>query len=83
LWAFPVHLITPALIYKSRYLKFSIYYFLFWSIFLTLFLIGWNFMPQQFHIAFIPILLMMIMRSYRRYQKNKRTYEQYVERRKQ
>jgi hypothetical protein len=83
LWAFPVHLITPVLLYKSRYLKFSIYYFLFWSIFLTLFLIGWNFMPQQFHIAFIPILLMMIMRSYRRYQKNKRTYEQYVERRKQ
>jgi hypothetical protein len=83
LWAFPVHLIAPALIYKSRYLKFSIYYFLFWSIFLTLFLIGWNLIPQHLHVAIIPILLMMILRSYRRYQKNKKNYRQYVEGRKQ
>lgn len=83
LWSFPVHLITPVLLYKGRYLKFSIYYFLFWSIFLTLFLIGWDFMPQQLHVAIIPILLMMILRSYRRYQKNKKNYRQYVEGRKQ
>ncbi|MBR9997502.1 MAG: DUF4105 domain-containing protein [Cyclobacteriaceae bacterium] len=82
LWAFPLHLLAPVLIYHSKFLKFSIYYFLFWSIFLTLFLIGWNYMPQQLHLAIIPVLLLLIMRSYRRYQKNKKTYEQYVDRKK-
>jgi hypothetical protein len=81
-WAFPTHLIAPFLIYSRKHLKFSTYYFLFWSIFLTLFIIGWNYIPQQFNQAIIPIILLLILRSYRRYQITKRMTKRYVERRK-
>jgi hypothetical protein len=82
LWAFPTHLTVPFLVYSRKPMKFPAYYFLFWSIFLTLFLIGWNYMPQQFNQAIIPIVLLLILRSYRRYQIIKRTLKQNVERRK-
>jgi hypothetical protein len=83
LWAFPTHLIVPYLIFRKKLQKISAYYFLFWSIFLTLFLIGWNYLPQQFNLAIIPLVLLLILRSYRRYQISKRTSKNYVERRKQ
>lgn len=73
LWAFPSHLMVSFLIFSKKHLKFRASYFLFWSIFLTLFLIGWNYIPQKFNLAIIPILLLMILRSYRRYQIIKRT----------
>jgi hypothetical protein len=82
-WAFPTHLMVPFLVYSKKHLKFSVYYFLFWSIFLTLFLIGWNYIPQQFNLIIIPIILLLILRSYRRYQITKRMANKYVERRKQ
>jgi len=81
-WAFPTHLIAPFLIYSRKHRKFSTYYFLFWSIFLTLFIVGWNYIPQQFNQAIIPIVLLLILRSYRRYQITKRMTKRYVERRK-
>jgi hypothetical protein len=81
LWAFPVHMIVPWLIYNNHK-KFSMYYFLFWSIFLTLFLVGWNYLPQELNLAIIPIVLSMILRSYRRYQLSKRNFNIYVEGRK-
>ncbi len=82
-WAFPLHLTVPFLIYSKKHLKFSANYFLFWSIFLTLFLIGWNYMPQQFNRAIIPIILLLIIRLYRRYQITIRMAKKHVERRKQ
>jgi len=81
LWAFPFHLMAPLFIYHKKFQKFSGYYFLFWSIFLCLVLIGWNYLPQQFNLAIIPFVLSMIVRSYRRYQISKQTANIYVERR--
>ncbi len=80
LWAFPTHLLVPVMLYKARLKKLTSYYFLFWTILFILLLIGWKFIPQQFHVATIPILLILIIRSAAIYFNIKK--QQYVEGRK-
>jgi len=82
IWAFPTHIFIPFLLYNKKLRKFTSYYFLFWSIFLTLFLIGWNYLPQQLNMAIIPIILLMILRLYLLYQEKKKILKNNVERRK-
>ncbi len=82
LWASPVHIFVPYLLYTKKFQKFTLYYFLFWPIMLTLFLIGWNYLPQQLNIAIIPIILLLILRSFYLYYEIKKLLKYDVERRK-
>lgn len=62
-WAFPVHAVASFYIFRDPPRKWLSYYFLFWSIFLTLMITGWKFIPQHFHWAVLPIMLTAILRS--------------------
>jgi len=64
LWAFPIHLILPYMILRSKKTTWMKYYLQFWIIFLILFLASWTILPQQLNIANIPIILMIIVRFY-------------------
>ena len=61
LWALPVNF-PVFLFWKKFSLKFRIYYL--WAIGLlaSLVIIFWNFIPQQYHIAFIPLIMIMLIR---------------------
>ncbi len=61
LWAFPLHL-PLMLIYIGRTTKFARYYRLISSLVLILIIAFWWTIPQQFHVAIIPVLLAIIVR---------------------
>lgn len=64
LWAIPTHVVFAALLPLSKKLNWVKYYFLATAIVTAiLFLGGLTFLPQQFHTAFYPIMLTLIMRS--------------------
>jgi len=64
LWAFPLHLILPFIILRNKKATWIKYYLQFWMIFLILFLASWIILPQQLHIANIPIILILIVRFF-------------------
>lgn len=65
LWAIPLHLPMVFFILKRGECKIVAFYFFFNCIILLALLFGWAFLPQHFHIALIPLLLILLMRSYR------------------
>lgn len=79
LWVSPFYMVIPFLIFQKNKTRWSAYFFLFWSIFLILVLAAWNYLPQQLHAGFIPIILILIIRSFYRY---KISYKTNVEREK-
>ena len=62
LWASPIHLITFLLLFKAKSIKHLRLYFLFFAILNTCFLLLWTVLPQCLHIAFAPIMLVIILR---------------------
>lgn len=65
LWAIPTHLIFAALLPFSKKLKWVKYYFLASAIItLIAFIGGFTFIPQKFNLAFYPIMLVLVMRSW-------------------
>ncbi|MCX2744595.1 DUF4105 domain-containing protein [Mangrovivirga sp. M17] len=64
LWAWPTHLVFAILLLKKNYSVYLRRYFLVhgWlMIFLVLF---WGILPQWFHPAFLPVILISILRSF-------------------
>jgi hypothetical protein len=64
-WAFPFHFIAVFFIYKKR--NWVKYYFLANAILLLLLLILWKWLPQEMNTALIPIVCLLLLRSYMRY----------------
>ena len=64
LWAWPTHFIMSFFAYSNK--RWTKKYFAFTAIALSILLIAWFFLPQQLNTAFIPIVLLLIFRSYER-----------------
>ncbi len=64
-WAWPTHLIISFFVSSQR--KFVKVYFLIYSVFLVLLLLSWFFLPQQLNNALIPLVLLLLFRSFKRY----------------
>jgi hypothetical protein len=62
LWALPTNIIAAFFIRSKQH--FIRNYFLFVVCFLSLILIGWNFLPQQLNSSLIPIVLSLLVRLY-------------------
>jgi hypothetical protein len=61
-WAFPAHFILAFFIHRHNdWVK---KYFMFTFISLTLLLVLWYFLPQHFNTAFIPVVLLLAVRSW-------------------
>jgi len=64
IWAIPTHLFLAFMIFrkaKSRFLK---YYFLITGIISFSVLPFWSIIPQQYDLAFVPLILLSLVRSY-------------------
>lgn len=64
-WAFPFHFVAVFFIYKKR--NWVKYYFLFTSVLLLLLLALWKWIPQEMNRALIPVVCIMLLRSFIRY----------------
>ena len=64
-WAFPLHFIVVLFLYrKINWIK---YYFLVNAILLILLLILWKWLPQEMNPALIPLVCLLLLRSFMRY----------------
>lgn len=63
IWALPTHFIVAFALFKRKNLKRYTYYFLITAVINSLLLILWKVNPQQYDLALIPILLILIVRS--------------------
>jgi len=62
LWALPTHAVAAFFLFKRSSL---LHYYLLATIILQAFLlIGWIFLPQQLNLAFLPIVLLLLLRSW-------------------
>jgi hypothetical protein len=64
MWAIPSHLLIAFLLFRKGKSKFLRYYFLITGIVTFSVLPFWAIIPQQFDLAFIPIILLSSVRSY-------------------
>ncbi len=60
LWAIPFNLVLPFLSLKKQWVS---YYFIAQSILLFLVLVSWTFIPQDYHSAFIPFVILLLIAS--------------------
>jgi len=67
LWAIPSHLIVAFMIFRKSKSSFLKYYFLITGIITFSVLPFWTIIPQQFDLAFIPIILLLSVRSFQLY----------------
>jgi hypothetical protein len=65
LWAWPSHIVAAFLVNSKN--KRASEYFGLSALLLTIVLLSWFFLPQQLNTAFIPIVLLLIFRSARKY----------------
>lgn len=63
LWAFPTHLIAAFLLLKKNPPKWLNLYFILTSAVAIMLLIFWNIIPQRFDLRFIPLILIILIRS--------------------
>jgi len=64
-WAFPLHFIGVFFLYRElRWMKF---YFLFNSVLLLALLLFWKWLPQELNAALIPVVCLLLLRSFARY----------------
>ncbi|HEY0059625.1 MAG TPA: DUF4105 domain-containing protein [Flavisolibacter sp.] len=62
LWALPTHAIAAFFLWRKGSLM--QYYLLITIILQAILLIGWIFLPQQFNLAFLPIILIILLRCW-------------------
>ena len=65
LWALPTHILAPFFIFFKS--KFSKYYFGVTSLFSSLLIFSWLFLPQELNTALLPIVMIILVRSYMHY----------------
>lgn len=62
LWAVPTHVLAAFFLQKNKQ---WLHYYLLATIALQAFLlVGWIFLPQEFNLAFLPIILLILLRSW-------------------
>jgi hypothetical protein len=64
LWAMPTHLIFAFFVFKKTKSNFLKYYFMVTGLLAFLVIPFWAILPQRFDIAFVPLILMVSLRSY-------------------
>ena len=69
-WALPFHFIIVFFLFRKG-IWWPKYYFFIYSILLLALLILWKWLPQQMNNALIPIVCLLLVRSYARYKKFK------------
>jgi len=62
IWALPTHTIAAFFLWKRT--QWVHYYLLATIILQSLLLLGWIFLPQQLNISLIPIVLLILLRSW-------------------
>lgn len=65
LWAIPTHLFVAFMVFRKSKSNFLKYYFFVSGILTASALIFWFLIPQQYDLAFIPIMLMASLRSFK------------------
>ena len=65
LWALPTHILAPFFIFFKS--KISKYYFGVTALISSLLILSWLFLPQELNAALIPIVMMILTRSYMHY----------------
>jgi hypothetical protein len=76
LWAFPLHLPVAFLLLRHRKPEYIKFYFLGTALVLVLISITWKLLPQEFHPAVYPIVLLLAIRAWyisRSHQNTRRT----------
>lgn len=68
LWAIPTHLFIAFMVFRKSKMAFLKYYFLISGILTVSSLVFWFLIPQQFDLAFIPIIIMASLRSFKLFQ---------------
>lgn len=63
LWLLPTHLVAGIFLFRKSKPKGLDSYFLISGIITSLMLLGWFFVPQSFHIAFAPLMLISVIRN--------------------
>ncbi|MDR2382719.1 MAG: DUF4105 domain-containing protein [Prevotellaceae bacterium] len=63
IWAHPLHIVLAVALFIRPLKKFVKYYCLINGTILLLFLLGWNFFPQDFNAAFFPLALSLCVRT--------------------
>jgi hypothetical protein len=62
LWALPTHTVAAFFLWhRGRFIQ---YYLLVTIIIQAFLLVGWIFLPQQFNLAFLPIILLVLLRAW-------------------
>jgi len=64
LWAMPLHLPAAILLLVRRNLHALKLYFLIIAALNVMLLLGWNLIPQEYHYAFVPIILLLTVRAF-------------------
>lgn len=62
LWAWPTHAIAAFFLHRKR--KWREWYFTLTTVALLLVLVLWRFLPQQMNPAFLPLVILLIIRSF-------------------
>jgi hypothetical protein len=62
LWAFPLHVVGAFVLYSKK--PWISYYLLSTILLSAILLIGWVFLPQELNLSVIPILLLILLRSW-------------------
>jgi hypothetical protein len=62
LWALPTH--APAAFFLRKKARWMQFYLLVTIIIQTILLIGWIFLPQELNISLLPIVLLVLLRSW-------------------
>lgn len=65
LWASPFHLIAIFLVGRIKHLQLVKVYFLVFTVINLLLVVLWKVFPQEYHIALLPVILTLALRSYR------------------
>jgi hypothetical protein len=63
-WAHPLHIILAVALFIKPLKTFVKYYMLTNGFILLLFVLCWNFLPQDFNAAFFPLILILCVRSF-------------------
>jgi hypothetical protein len=71
IWAHPLHIVFAVSLFIRALRKFVKYYMLINGTLLLLFMLGWNFFPQEFNPAFFPLVLILCIRSLSGFKQNR------------
>lgn len=63
LWAIPLHLPVAFLLLPKKRPAFVKFYFLATAVLMAILLVSWQWLPQQYHPAFLPLILLLALRA--------------------